>query len=145
MVESEIAGISAEIYEGENRVQMQIVYLRTKDGGECIPIAMGCPEAMALVDTSHLDRLVPPTIPEFGIYDLICRFIFGLGATVNAVVISDLVHYTYYTKLILDTKDFPRLEVDCRPSDALNIAVRTRTPIFVNEEVIRKLESVAGE
>ena len=40
------------------------------------------------------------------------------------------------------TKDSEEYILDARPSDAIAIALRTESPIFVNEEVIQKSKNI---
>ena len=56
------------------------------------------------------------------------------GATID-IVISDLKEHTYFAKLRI-RKDGELTEVDCRPSDAIAVAVASRVPIYVNEDVL---------
>jgi bifunctional DNase/RNase len=58
-----------------------------------------------------------------------------LGGEVQDVIISDLKEHTYFAKLRV-RHEGELVEVDCRPSDAIAVAVTARVPIFVNEEVL---------
>lgn len=60
-----------------------------------------------------------------------------MGATIDRVVISDLIEDTFYARLILDVAG-RHVELDCRPSDAIALAVRTKSPIFVEETVLER-------
>jgi bifunctional DNase/RNase len=57
------------------------------------------------------------------------------------IFISELRDHTYYAKLRIK-KDGELLDVDCRPSDAIALAVTVKAPIYVSEEVISE---VCGE
>jgi len=52
-----------------------------------------------------------------------------------AVEITLLENDTYYANLVIEQSG-TRKYVDCRPSDALALVVRTGVPIFVDEEVL---------
>jgi len=52
-----------------------------------------------------------------------------LGAEVLRIVINDLQDNTFYATLVLK-QDEKQIEVDCRPSDAIALAVRAKAPIF---------------
>jgi bifunctional DNase/RNase len=53
----------------------------------------------------------------------------------DKVIIHALQDSTFYAILCLSKGEITK-EVDCRPSDAIAIALRTNTPIWVMEEVI---------
>lgn len=94
-----------------------------------VPIWIGPFEAFAIhtaIEGQVLDR--PMT------HDLIRLLINRLGAHVDQVIVDDLWQETYYAKLHLTRAD-ESFEIDCRPSDAIAIAVRTGAPIFVAERV----------
>jgi bifunctional DNase/RNase len=58
-----------------------------------------------------------------------------LGGEIQDIVISDLKEHTYYAKLRV-RKDGELTEIDCRPSDAIAVAVANRVPIYVAEDVL---------
>ncbi len=52
----------------------------------------------------------------------------------NMVVINDIREGTYYAKLHLWQHD-REFVIDSRPSDAIALALRTKTPIYISEKV----------
>ncbi len=70
-------------------------------------------------------------------HDLLRSVIDALGASVHSIVVSELKSDTFYAKIVLDVNG-GQMEIDSRPSDALALAVRTETPIYVEEEVLDK-------
>jgi bifunctional DNase/RNase len=70
-------------------------------------------------------------------HDLLKKVIQELGATIDRVVISDLIEDTFYARLVLDVAG-RHVELDCRPSDAIALAVRTKSPIYVEESVLER-------
>ena len=68
-------------------------------------------------------------------HDLIVGIIESLQGEVQDIIISELKEHTYYAKLRV-RQEGELMEIDCRPSDAIAIAVTARVPIFVNEEVL---------
>lgn len=99
-----------------------------------VPIWIGRFEAIAIstaLDGTQLDR--PMT------HDLIRILLERIGATVDQVIVDDLFEGTYYAKLYITLND-RSYEIDCRPSDAIAIAVRTKAPIYVAESVFRSVE-----
>ncbi len=70
-------------------------------------------------------------------HDLLKNVIQELGAKIESVVISDLIDDIFYARIILDVSG-RHVEIDSRPSDAIALAVRSKTPIFVEESVLER-------
>lgn len=68
-------------------------------------------------------------------HDLIRSILERLGATLEKVVIDDLLNGTFYAKLYLNTAD-EQLILDSRPSDAIALAVRCGVPIYVADRIM---------
>ncbi|HZR41154.1 MAG TPA: bifunctional nuclease family protein [Ktedonobacteraceae bacterium] len=77
------------------------------------------------------------TSPRPLTHDLLKNVIAELGAKLVSVVISDLIDDIFYARLILDVAG-RHVEVDSRPSDAIALAVRAKTPIYVEESVLER-------
>jgi len=56
------------------------------------------------------------------------------------VVITDLKENTFYAQIYLNREGVV-LPIDSRPSDAIALALRTGSPIFVNTEVIERAKN----
>ena len=61
-----------------------------------------------------------------------------LNGDLEKIVISELREHTFYAKLVV-RRNGDLLEIDSRPSDAIALGVTSQTPIFVDEEVLRKV------
>ncbi len=108
----------------------QIVILKEVDGERNFPIVIGIFEA------TSIDRRVKGlAAPRPLTHDLIISVVEQLGGEIQDIVISDLKEHTYFAKLRV-RKDGELTEVDCRPSDAIAVAVASRVPIYVNEDVL---------
>jgi bifunctional DNase/RNase len=70
-------------------------------------------------------------------HDLICNMIDFLGGDLQDIYINELREHTYFAKLRVK-KEGEMVEVDCRPSDAIAVAVTARVPIYVAEDVIEE-------
>jgi len=70
-------------------------------------------------------------------HDLLKNVIHDLGANIESVVISDLIEDIFYARIVLDVAG-RHVEVDSRPSDAIALAVRAKTPIFVEDSVLER-------
>ena len=68
-------------------------------------------------------------------YNSLASVITNLGGTVERVEVCGIRENTFYAKLII-RQNGQVVEVDSRPSDAIALAVRLETPIFVAEEVL---------
>jgi len=64
-----------------------------------------------------------------------------LDAQVTRITVTELKENTFYARIHL-RKNGHSIEVDARPSDAIALALRTRSPIFVEEAVIQNARSV---
>ena len=70
-------------------------------------------------------------------HDLLHQTLSRLGGRVSHVLVSDLQEDTFYARIVVD-RDGERIELDSRPSDAIALAVRTLSPIFVSESVMER-------
>ncbi|MBO0699252.1 MAG: bifunctional nuclease family protein [Zavarzinella sp.] len=110
--------------------EQQIIVLREVDGERSFPIVIGIFEA------TSIDRRVKNIIPPRPLtHDLIVSVVEQLGGDVQDIVISDLQDHTYFAKLRV-RKDGELIEIDCRPSDAIAVAVTAKVPIWVAEDVL---------
>jgi len=74
-------------------------------------------------------------------HDLLASMVRALDARVAAVKVSELRGNTFYAIIYLE-RDGETLEVDARPSDAIALALRTESPIFVAQEVLEQAHQV---
>jgi hypothetical protein len=95
-----------------------------------IPIFIGESEAVAI---ECAVRKVPAPRPLT--HDLLRNVIEEFGATLSRVVVTELRDSTYYAELHLVTEQGARV-VSARPSDAVALALRTESPIFVDDELM---------
>lgn len=77
-------------------------------------------------------------------HDLLQQAIAKLGATVSHILVNDLHDDTFYARVVMD-RSGERIELDSRPSDAICLAVRTQSPIFVSESVMERAGVVPDE
>jgi len=115
---------------------MPIVILRDADNQRVLPIWVGPVEANAIA--LQIENQAPPRPMT---HDLLNRVLTELGATLVRVVIEDLKDNTFYAYLELERDGEPVL-IDARPSDALALALRTRSRVFVNPQVLDQAKSI---
>jgi bifunctional DNase/RNase len=114
--------------------EQQIIVLRELDGERSFPIVIGIFEA------TSIDRRVKGVpSPRPLTHDLVANVIDQLGGELQDIVISDLRDHTYFAKLRVRMNG-ELVDVDCRPSDAIALAVTAKVPIYVNEEVLAEME-----
>lgn len=114
---------------------MPIIILRDPASSAVLPIWVGIFEANAIA--LQIEKIVTPRPMT---HDLLKSTISGLEATVEKIVITDLKENTFYA-LIFINHGGRSLPIDSRPSDAIALALRTGSPIFVNTEVIEKAKN----
>ncbi len=112
----------------------QVIYLREVDGEREFPIVIGIFEA-----TSIHRRVNGVTTPRPLTHDLVVSVVEHLGGELDSVMITELRDHTYYAVLRIK-KEGELVEVDCRPSDAIAVAVTCDPvlPIYVAEEVLEE-------
>ena len=131
MLEMVIYGVSFDMVG-----KQPIVLLKTRDGNKFLPIWIGHPEAAAI-----LMKLQGATTPRPMTHDLINDMLGELDVSCTKVAVTELKENTFYALIHL-RKNGHSIEVDARPSDAIALALRTRSPIFVEEAVIQNARSV---
>ena len=114
---------------------MPIVILKDKEGSRVLPIWVGIFEANAIA--LQIENI---TTPRPMTHDLLKNVLGDLEASVEKIVVSELRDNTFYAMIYLKRAG-EILAVDSRPSDAIALALRTKSPIFVEENVV---ESAKG-
>ena len=112
--------------------ETHIVILRDEQNTEVLPIWVGTAEGNAI--RLAMEDIVTPRPMS---HDLIRSFTEHLSLKVTRVVITDVKHNTYYASIHLASKDSERT-VDSRPSDAIALALRTHSPIYVTADVLKQ-------
>lgn len=115
--------------------QMPIVILRDPSGDSLLPIWVGLFEANAIA--LQLEKI---TTPRPMTHDLLRSVLSSMDAQVDRIVITDLKENTFYAAVHLRCNG-RAVKVDSRPSDAIALALRTESPIFVDRAVIDKASS----
>lgn len=112
--------------------QHRIVLLREVDSERQLPIWIGPCEADAITIELQDVKVARPLTQ-----DLLKNVITELGGTVSHVMIKELNESVFHARLFIhvDGEREPR-EIDCRPSDAIALAVRVKVPIYIAEEVM---------
>lgn len=115
---------------------MPIVVLREVDGQRVLPIWVGVFEANAIaLQVENVQTPRPMT------HDLLRSVIDELGAHVERIVVCELRENTFYASLHVRSAQGEHA-IDARPSDAIALALRTGSRIFVEDSVIQNARSV---
>ncbi len=110
--------------------QQRIVILREVDVERYLAIWVGVYEAEHLtIALQDVEMSRPLT------YDLLRNMIRSLNAQILRVEVVALRKETFYGNVVLEV-DGREVQIDSRPSDALNLAIRANVPIFVAREVM---------
>jgi len=110
--------------------QQRIVVLKQVDQDRYLPVWIGPYEAEAItIALQEIEVSRPQT------HDLVKNIINDLEATMIHVEISELKDDIFYGTLLISKGD-KEIRIDCRPSDAIAIAVRAHVPMMASEEVM---------
>ena len=112
--------------------QTPIVILRDKENLNTLPIWIGILEANAIAVGLENVKLPRPMT-----HDLFKTLLDKTGLHLLRVEVTDIKESTFYAALHLDLGGKP-LVIDCRPSDAIAIAIRMEVPVMVRDAVIEK-------
>ena len=134
MLRMTVAGIPLDPASGS-----AVLVLSTPEG-RTLPILIGLAEA-----TSIAKELEGVELPRPLTHDLLRDAIQELQARVIRVEVTELRENTYYAVIVLENADGRKTRLDSRPSDAIALAVRVNTPIFVHEQVLKETHSSPQE
>ena len=107
-----------------------IVILKDSENKLNLPIWIGLLEATAMATELEGIKMARPMT-----HDLLRNVLGELGATVEAIEVIDLRENTYYALVHLEV-DGRKVAIDSRPSDAISLALRTKSPIYVAKKVL---------
>lgn len=128
----------------DDKAQSPVLILKDESRDLALPIWIGPVEAMAIsLALNEVETPRPMT------HDLCVRLVQSLGGLVLSVEVVDLREGTFYAEIVVSIAGQIH-RVDCRPSDAVALAVRARVPIRVAEAVLegagtRSLESTKAQ
>ena len=127
MIEMSVDSIRVSVMNSQ-----RVVILKEVQADRYLPIWIGPAEADAIAI-----KLQGVSVPRPLTHDLLFSVIATLGAKINFIVVNDLQNDTFYARINVNAHE-KTLDIDSRPSDAIAIAVRAKSPIYVAEEVLDK-------
>ena len=125
MIEMKVAGI---VLNAANRSPM--ILLKDSSERRALPIFIGQDQAESIIKALEGDRPSRPLT-----HDLIANLLYDCKIELERVIIHSLTDDIFYAVLCIDVNGIKK-EIDCRPSDAVAVAIRTESPIWVLEEVV---------
>jgi bifunctional DNase/RNase len=126
MVEVRLRAVRVDLQSNTPVLLLQ----ETEGEGRTLPIFIGTPEATAIAYA-----LQGVTMPRPLTHDLMRDMLSVLDVEVERVVITELRSSTYFAELQL-RRGSERSVVSSRPSDAVAVAVRTGSPLYVSDELM---------
>ncbi len=124
-VEMEVKGVRLDAVGSS-----PVVLLADKEGKKALPIWIG------LLEANAIDKeLRNGTSPRPMTHDLLYSILAQAHVKVKQVRIVDLRNSTYYATLFL-TINQGTVEIDARPSDAIVIALKSKTPLLVSTKIL---------
>lgn len=115
-----------------------ILILKSVGGDLTLPIWIGLLEAASIAMALQNVEFARPMT-----HDLFKAFLEAMNTRVEKVEVCDLKDNTYFARIYFAAPE-NSFSMDARPSDAIAIALRTKSPIFAEEDVITR-SSLAGE
>lgn len=133
----EVVGVRIEMPSNQ-----PIVLLREMEGRTFLPIWVGSVEATAIAFAQQELRPQRPLT-----HDLIVDLLSTTGTTLTSVHITDMVDGVFYAELLLKATSGALPPLSVRPSDAIAIALRTKSNIFVSQDLLDRsgIQIPAGE
>ncbi|WP_398320301.1 bifunctional nuclease family protein [Vulcanococcus sp.] len=126
MVEMRVAGIALDAAS-----RSPIVLLRDPSGRRQVPIWIDQAQAQNIM--AGLSEQPPPRPLS---HDLMAQLLEAGGLTLERVIIHAIEDSTFRAVLKLSHGEGEALELDARPSDAIALALRTGSGIWMLEEVV---------
>lgn len=134
MIKMKISGLTIDPF-----TNMPIVIMKDEADKIALPIWIGLIEASSIATEIEKIELSRPMT-----HDLIKSMLRELGAKVLHVEINDLMDNTFFASITIAGQD-KEFRLDCRPSDAIAIALRTKADIFVDRKVIEKSRKIESD
>lgn len=126
MIPVEVVGVRVEMPSNQ-----PIVLLKEVEGARFLPIWVGAVEATAIAFAQQ--EVLPPRPLT---HDLMKELLEKLKGTLLAVHLTELRDGVFYADLILRGADQSEVTVSARPSDAIALALRTKSAILATEELL---------
>lgn len=131
LLEMKVSALAVDPYTNAT-----IVILKDLEDKNVLPIWIGLMEATAIAVELEKIKLSRPMT-----HDLLKEILKTTGFDVVKIEINDLRDNVYYAEIHIK-KILESHIIDCRPSDAIALAIRTNTPIFVSSKVVERSRNI---
>ena len=126
MVNMEVVGVRIEMPSNQ-----PIVLLKEVDGSRFLPIWVGAVEATAIAFAQQGMVAQRPLT-----HDLIANILEAADLTMTAIQVVQLKDGIFYAELQVRTDSGTVLKISARPSDAIAIALRTKSNILADSDLL---------
>jgi hypothetical protein len=110
-----------------------------ENGIRRLPIVIGTPEAQSIAIA--IEKIKPPRPLS---HDLLNNIFNELGIKLVEVYIYKFEDGAFFSELVLRQND-KEIRIDSRTSDAVALSIRTNSPIYTNETILREMGVVFEE
>src|SRR5574344_275282 len=125
MIEMKVMGIAID-----TRTNSPIVVLHDANNRKALPIWIGSAEASAIIRKIENIKVIRPMT-----HDLLLNITDELNYKLVKTEITDVEKETYFANLYFENEEENQIIIDARPSDAIALAIRANSPIFVSESI----------
>ncbi len=109
--------------------------LLLSSGEKILPIFIGVAEATAIASELEGSKSQRPQT-----HDLFLIMLERLKSKIEKVIISDVKDNTYFAVMtIVQEGAAGKIEIDARPSDAVALALKSKAPIYLSENLANEL------
>jgi bifunctional DNase/RNase len=124
MIKAKINGLALDM-----ATNAPVVIITPEDSDKILPIWIGHYEAWAIsMELSGVKSKRPLT------HDLLAAIILSFGGNVEKVEITELREQTFYASIYIRHSN-GIVQIDARPSDSMALALKSKAPIYVNDEL----------
>ena len=130
----------------ENRVKLEVLgitqsqiqagayaFLLAESGGDYrIPVVIGASEAQSIAA-----KLEGVTLPRPLVHDMFYSMPRAFGIRLKNVFIYRFEKGVFYSELTFVDRDDREVTIDSRTSDAVALAIRTNSPLYTTEEILK--------
>ncbi|MCA9913869.1 MAG: bifunctional nuclease family protein [Anaerolineae bacterium] len=127
MIEVEVHSIRVSLMN-----QQRVVLLKEQHRNRFLAIWIGPAESDAITIELQGKRHSRPLT-----HDLLKNVIEELNGRIVHILVNDIRNDTYFARLVIEVNG-EKIDMDARPSDAIALALRTKSPIFVSEAVMER-------
>lgn len=129
-VEAEVVEVCRSAGPDHPLLRPHVVVLRERNGTRRLPMFTGSAEAIALACSLDAGEMPRPKA-----YQLAVNLLSAAGSRLAEVRISGLADGVFHAVAVVETAG-GAVEVDARPSDAVNLAVLSGVPIRVDAAIL---------